>query len=149
MKWLLLVSVALSLVACDSSAVSFGATPTPTCESGLPAFAQQLDPLAREWDDANAVANSTPRSALATQISNLQSVRRRVQDLNTPACGAKMKGHLVSSMDATIDGYIAFLGQKVDTEVNAKFEAAKTEMTAYKAAIFDLQAGPAITATPQ
>ena len=148
MKQLLLLLV-LALTGCGAADFGFvpAVTPTPTCEAGLPAFAQTLDPLAREWDDANKVASSTPRSALSAQIGALQSVRRRVQDIAAPPCGAEMKEHLVKTMNATIDGYIAFLGQKSDPVVNAFFETAKTEMDAYQAASLTAML-PAATAVP-
>lgn len=135
-RWLVFILGVLFLAACEGSPVaSFMATPTPTCEAGLPAFAQQLEPLAREWDDANTVAGSTPRAALATQIASLQAVRRKVEDIPAPVCGTTIKDHLVRSMDASIDGYVAFLGQKPDNEVSAKFSTASTELAAYRNAL--------------
>ena len=146
-KRLVLASILFALAACDASFVSFGATPTPTCEAGLPAFARTLDPLAREWDDANRVAGSTPRAALSVQIGALQSVRRRVQDIVAPTCGASMKDHLIKAMDATIDAYVAFLSQKTDAEVSRYFTTATQEMHAYQAASLAAML-PASTATP-
>ena len=146
-RFLLLVLSVCALAACSTPQIAgIGATPTPTCESGLPAFAKTLDPLAREWDDANALANSTPRASLAVQIGNLQSVRRRVQDVSAPECGATLKQHLIGTMDATIAGYIAFLGQKPDTEVQGHFTTASSEMKAYQESILAVYAPP--TATP-
>jgi hypothetical protein len=144
--WVILGALAALLCACAAPSIGLGPTPTPTCEAGLPAFGKVLDPLAREWDDANALANSTPRNSLPGQIANLQSVRRHVQDIVAPDCGAVMKQHLVSAMDATIEGYIAFLTQKPDADVSAHFATAGVEMKAYQAAIIGLVALP--TATP-
>ena len=128
-RFLLLLMLVPLLVGCGVPGM------TASCESGLPDFAKTLDPLAREWDDANALANSTPRAALAVQIGNLQSVRRRVQDVTAPECGAPMKQHLIGAMDETIQGYIAFLGQKSDSVVQGHFTAASTEMKSYQESI--------------
>lgn len=146
-RFIVLVSALIALAACGVPGLGASATAVPSCEDGLPAFAKMLDPLAREWDDANKVANSTPRAALAVQISNLQSVRRRVQDIPTPTCGESMKGHLVKAMDATINGYIAFLGQKPQTEVQQNFDTATSEMKAYQNAVLNISMN-APTATP-
>lgn len=126
MKRLIVLLALVLLAGCGASDLGFAPAPTsvpptPTCEAGLPAFAQTLDPLAREWDDGNKVAGQTPRSQLAVQIGTLQSVRRHVQDIVAPTCGALMKEHLVQAMDATIDGYVAFLGQKSDAAVSEYF----------------------------
>jgi hypothetical protein len=123
MRLILALLVLYSFAACDAP------------QTGCADYAGAIQPLAREWDDANKVANATPRSALAQQIANLQAVRRKVQDIPTPACGIELQAHLVKAMDATIDGYVAFLGQKGDPTVKAFFDTARTEMDAYQAAV--------------
>lgn len=126
--WLFL----FSLTACGVPGLA-EPTPTPTCVVLSAPFLAEIQPLAREWDDASALAGQTPRSALAQQIESLQAVRRKAQDVQAPDCAAAVKTALVESMEATITGYIAFLGQKPDREVNDSFAQASERMQAFTA----------------
>jgi hypothetical protein len=102
------------------------------CPAGPP-FLGGIQPLAREWDDANVLAGQTPRASLAAQIESLQAVRRKAQDVAAPDCAAAVKRALVESMEATITGYIAFLGKKPNTEVDAAFTTAGQRMQTFTA----------------
>jgi len=130
---------ALILTACVAP---FGAA--PTCAETAGPFITQLQSIAREWDDANKLAGTTPRASLAAQIQNLQAIRRKVQDVQAPECAKKAQTDLIASMDATIEAYLLFLGQKPDTEVTAKFTEANTLMDAFTKDVITLSA----TATP-
>lgn len=109
--------------------------PTPSCVQESVAFVAQVEPLAREWDDANKLADSTPRASLPGQIDKLQAIRRRVQDMQAPDCAFPTRKHLIDAMDNTINGYIAFLGQKPDTAVTVYFTQAGRDMDDYKKAL--------------
>lgn len=136
---------ALFLAACDAPLLS-SPTPTPICIQVAQPFFAQLQSLAREWDDANKLAGQTPRAALAQQIQNLQAIRRKVQDLQPPPCAVTAHQDLAGSMDAAVDAYLAFLGQKPDTEVQAAFQKASTLMDAFTKDIAAMS--PTVMPTP-
>lgn len=124
-------------------------TPTPNCQEQAAPFLSKAESLARVWDDANTLAGQTPRASLSTQIDKLQSIRRDAEDLEAPECAAAVKQHLVNTMDTTIRGFIAFLGQKSDPEVKPLFTIASQEQTAFQQAVQQLKAGtPIPTAEP-
>ena len=133
-KLLKCILLTLLLSAC---AVPFvGATCAEQAKEPLAA----IQSAAREWDDANKVAGQTPRSALAVQIAALQAVRRKVQDVQVPDCANAAKTALVQSMDASIDGYVAFLGQKSDGAVQNAFKLANDKMTLFGQEVIKLSA---------
>lgn len=103
----------------------------PSCPQQAAPFLASVQKLAGEWDDANKLASSTPRMSLPPQVSTLQGLRRRAQDLEAPECAFLVKQRLIDSMDNTINGYIAFLAQKPDSEVNKLFEQAGKSLDAF------------------
>jgi hypothetical protein len=119
------------------------------CGVGQPTCAKQAAPqlvalqgIARAWDDAFAVANSTPSSALSAQIAMLQSTRRKAQGLAMPECASSAKRALVDAMDSTINGFIAFLGKKSESKVKVFFTRANERMKAFGEASALLSATP-------
>lgn len=129
MKRLLIALVLLPLlVACSIPGLA-------SCADQSEEFFNQIEPLARRWDDANKLANQTPRMQLAAQIANLQAIRRDVQDLKPPECSKPAQTALVGTMDATIQGYVDFLAQKPDSVVQVSFQKASSQMDAYIVAL--------------
>jgi hypothetical protein len=118
-----------------------------SCADQSSEFFSKVEPLARRWDDANKLANQTPRMQLAGQIASLQAVRRDVQDLTPPECSKPVQDSLVSAMDSTIQAYVDFLAQKPNTTVQASFTKASEQMAAYTTALM-VAKGYAPTATP-
>ncbi len=96
-------------------------------DQAKPALDKMQD-IAREWDDANALAGQTPRASLAGPIASLQQIRRNAEDIEVPGCAQGVHDSLVGAMDATITGYLDFLGQKGDFVVNASFDRASNKM---------------------
>lgn len=96
--------------------------------NSLDPFLGQIEPLARQWDDANAVAKSAARIALAGPVANLQALRRQVQDVQAPPCAFLAKQRLIDAMDNTINGYMAFMQQKPENTVNQFFDQADHSM---------------------
>ena len=123
--------VLLLLIAGVGGWYAYSTNPAIICRNELPAFLAQTEVVVREWDDAAKVAGQTPRMALAVQIANLQDVRRRTQDIPTPACAQEVKGHLITTMDASIDAYVSFLGQQSESQVAAHFSTANKAMADY------------------
>jgi hypothetical protein len=110
-----------------------------SCAEQSKPFLDQIQPLARKWDDANNLASQTPRMQLAVQIANLQAVRREAQDLKPPECAKPVQDALVGSMDATIQGFLDFMSQKPDTTVQVSFAKANEQMSAFTKALAVVQ----------
>lgn len=142
-RWVFILAFGLLLAACDNPLAA--PSPTPTCAQQVAPALTQIQSVAREWDDANKLAGQTPRASLAQQISTLQAVRRKVQDIAVPDCATAMKQALVASMDASIDAYVAFLGQKPNSTVQDLFKTANDKMTLFGQEAAKLAAAPAPT----
>lgn len=105
--------------------------PTPTTPAPIPCsrhvqeFWRQADSILKQFDDAEKLAKSTARVALTQPIGKLQDTRRQVEQLDAKGCAQVIKGLLVSYMDITIDGYLAFMRQADTSEVSVKFAKAR------------------------
>ncbi len=141
----LIVSVvALILLAgCTGSPLAAAPTPEPSCAEQSAPFISQVQPLVQEWSDAATLAGQTPRVALAPQIDKLQEIRRRAQALQSPACAMPAKQHLVDSMDFSIKGFLAFLGQQPRSD--KLLTQASDNMTAFATDVQHIQAGEPLT----
>jgi hypothetical protein len=138
MKKMLLLAVCLALVGCGPMRVVL-AEPTPTqvpCTRAL--YVEMLGTVIDRWDDANALANNTPRSSLAPQIAALQSINREAEALNVPACAMPTHQHLLDYMSRTVDGYMAFLSQGSDFTVRAYFRQAIEALDLWTAGLAQL-----------
>lgn len=121
---------------------------TQSCAEQSKEFLDQIQPIAREWDDAAKLANQTPRMGLSVQIANLQAIRRKVQDMKPPECAKQVQEKLTESMDATIQGYLDFMTQKPDATVQASFKKANDAMLAFGTAMLQVRTGVSLTPTP-
>lgn len=131
---LLFAFVLLFLAACGSAPLAVtptsqpASTPTLTCTD----HAGPFKTLAKQWDDANTLASQSPRMSLAPQIAELQKIRRDTEALTASECTKGAQTALVQSVDATIEGYLAFLGQQPDTTVQIHFASAQNAMLEYQ-----------------
>lgn len=118
-------AVAQTVVAATVQAREFG-----TCGTKLVLDAKNKihDILAR-WSDADQVANSTARIALAGPVTNLQTIRREFEALSAPPCMKQVMFYYSTSLDSTIQGYIAFMGKSADVVVNGHIETASSYMS--------------------
>lgn len=153
----------LMLVAC-SSAPAAPNTPTspPPTATAIPSatphpcaliavsFLSEVDKLTTEWDDANKLANVTGRIALSGPVTQLQGIRRRLDDLKAPPCALDYRRELGNYMDNTITGYLAFMSQQPEAEVNTDFADAKTRLASATVLLLQVKglATPVPTATP-
>jgi len=138
------------LVGCGAApeAAAPTATPEPSCQQQSSAFLAEIQPLFQEWTDATTLAGSTPRASLSTEIGKLQDIRRRVQAVQAPACAADVRQNLISSMDSSIQAFLAFLGQKPESEYNALFTLATTQLDLFSRNLAHLQANEALEPAP-
>lgn len=148
MRWMSGCFLALILVGCggpsaehltataETQTLQTEQTATATCLAEAKVYADAVEPIATEWDDAMKLAGQTGRGQLAPQIASLQEIKRKADDLSVPTCAAVAHDYLVDSMNANIDGFLAFMSQKPDDEVSEHFKDADTAMSAFK---FELQ----------
>jgi hypothetical protein len=110
----------------------------------------KLNQFATEWDDTLKLASSTSRIALATPVSQLQRIRRDLQAQTWPDCAQTAKGLLVGSMDATIDGNLAFMAQKPDFVADADLKKGSELLASFSQEMLYLSGAtrPAPTSTP-
>lgn len=64
-----------------------------------------------KWSDAEKLASSAPRVALATPVASLQEIKRQTAALNIAPCLDKAKHALVEGMSFRIDAYVSFMQQ--------------------------------------
>lgn len=68
-----------------------------------------LDQVSSRWDDEQKLADNTSRINLPARISELQAIKRDVEDQDWPTCAEEAKNKLLEGMNYTIDGFITFL----------------------------------------
>jgi hypothetical protein len=84
----------------------------------------QLKDIMTRWDDADTIAANTGRIALATPISNLQSIRQETKNLEVPGCLNDARSDFVTAMDSTINGYLTFMREGNNAVVSNYFSVA-------------------------
>lgn len=119
-------------------------TAVATCQDLAAAYIKQVEPLAREWDDAATLADNTPRVSLASQIEKLQDIQRRSEALQAPDCAVTIQQSLIGQMSATNRAFVAFLGQKPQTTVDDLFAIAHEQQAIFKAELPHLKANQPI-----
>lgn len=70
-----------------------------------------LKGIFEKWGDAEKLASSAPRVALATPVASLQEIKRQTAALSIAPCLEKAKTALVDGMSLRIDAYISFMQQ--------------------------------------
>ncbi len=138
--------VALVLAGCGGATATtvaeIPATATiETCRDTTMNYDDTLKPVLAKWDDAVKIVGSTSRVALAPQISALQTIKREADALKPGACVEPTHALILQSMNATIDGYLAFSAQKSDAEVQRFLVGAKLDYDLALTQINDLSRG--------
>lgn len=102
------------------------------------AYAQALkrfDDVVIRFNDANKVAGSTSRIALAQPVATMQAVHREASQLPAPPCLALGKEDLVSGMKDMVDGFLIFMQNpaKLGEELaQIHFKAADPKIVRYR-----------------
>lgn len=117
-------------------------TPTPTAEPLCVDLALEYlltaEDLLDRWDDAVAIADSTGRIALAGPVGELQTIRRELGNLDPPECAATVHNTAVDMMENTIDGFLLFMQQESDSQVNSAFDEAFSAANRHAQAIREI-----------
>lgn len=97
----------------QSGPVSVGRGSSRQPNPGLlgPPEAGAMLALYREWVDAEELARSTPRIALAGPVASLQAFKRQAAELRVPACLDAAHRALARLTAGTADGALAFMSR--------------------------------------
>jgi hypothetical protein len=88
------------------------AIPVPTSEScnvKAEEFINDIKAIAERWDDALALANSTPRDSLSPIIADLQEIKRDTNALESEECVKVLQNSLIQHMESIIDLFVLSL----------------------------------------
>jgi len=77
-----------------------------------------LQQYTQEWDDTTTLASNSPRMSLAGPVSQLQRIRRELQGQKWPECARRAQSTFVLAMDAEIEVFTDFMGQRSSGAVN-------------------------------
>jgi hypothetical protein len=120
-------------------------TPVPTAESCYhqsEKYRSEVTNLIKEWDDAETVAGSTSRIALSPAVSELQRIRREVDNLELPDCAEYAQYYLVTYMDTVIEAYLLFMADAPDYSVSDKFEEADSQLEQFSQEFSNMKSTP-------
>lgn len=121
------------LIATQPEALPASTTaPDDPCSSErLPTTVKELNDLMREFDEASQAISSTPAGQLQEVISNLQRIRRDVEDSQIPTCLGTLKTHQLNHMNLVIQTLIAFVAGASQDELDKGLEEARKEHDLY------------------
>lgn len=154
-RWM--IALVLVLAACGgaepTAPVASNPTPQPTatpdCKTTATTYKSAVSNLLIEWDDSVKLADKTARINLTPQIESLQAIRRRFNEIARPDCADVAHQHLMTSLESTIDGYLAFLADESTSTTMEYFSTSAYEMKLYENAIDSAIAGvPFVEPTP-
>ncbi len=128
----------VAVIAVVAGLYFYGKANDPCGRAALQKYNEAVGEVAQRFDDANALANQTPRMSLAPQIAAIQDVRRDTQAIKPPPCAAHAHEELVAAMDSVIDGYTAFLSQKSDSVVSGYFDDYDRHFNAWQSELTEL-----------
>lgn len=84
----------------------------------------KLEGLMEKHLDLSTLASSTSRIALTVPVTQLQDLRRDIQDVPHPTCMQPAFDDLDKAMDFEISAYLGFMAQDPDTSVEVKMQTA-------------------------
>jgi len=153
MRHLLAGLVVVLLAGCGGAPITVAEPPPPSptveaCKNAAMNYDDALKPILARWDDALKITESTARIALAAQISTLQEIKREAEALTPGDCVLPTHTLITQSMNATIDGYLAFSGKKSEDEVQRYLVGAKLDYDLALAQINDLSRGLEVASVP-
>lgn len=72
---------------------------------------KKLKAVVEVWGDNVQLAGQTSRIALSNIVSKLQDDKRKLEQIQTTPCITFAQAYLYASMDSTIEGFLAFMGE--------------------------------------
>lgn len=132
-KRFFIVGSSSGIVLCSIVALLFmGLGSGSRCKvDGQPAY-KLFQSYEDRWSDAVALANNTSRMALAQPISDMQSIKRDVENTSWEKCSQPAANLLTQAMEKKIDGFILFLdSDSPESSIQNDFESSSTLMFDY------------------
>jgi hypothetical protein len=130
MKGLVVVIAVLGLVAAILMVTLTGGNDSAEADECSREDAQTvvgvMAPLVDDFKDALRRGDSTPRMSLSPIIGDMQRIHRDLQRAELPECGEELRSTYLRAFNAAIDGFLSFLGQESDSQVNRQIERAMT-----------------------
>jgi hypothetical protein len=98
---------------------------------GQPAY-KLFQSFDSKWSDSLELAHNTSRMSLSQPISDLQSIKREVEETEWGQCSQSAATLLAKAMDEKIDGFVKFLDpDSSESSINADFESSEELMQSY------------------
>ncbi|GAB3298288.1 hypothetical protein [Pseudidiomarina andamanensis] len=72
----------------------------------------EIKKIEQRWLDGTQLAGATARVALSSQVANLQSIKRDLDEVVVGKCLEEAKANLGESMEMTIKGFLEFMGDR-------------------------------------
>lgn len=85
-----------------------------------------VEPVVTEWMDTFKLASDSPRMSLSPVVSQLQSIRRKMAEIEPGECMAATHDMVTRSMDEAIEGFLSFLATGANPVANEHFENSAT-----------------------
>ena len=126
------------IAAQSNGLITSTASDDPCAPQNLPTTVQPLNDLMREFDSTSQAVSKTPAQQLPGIISNLQRIRRNVEDTQIPVCLGALKTHQLNHMNLMIQTLIAFVAGASKEELDAGLENARREHDLYSLEIVRL-----------
>ena len=117
-----------------TSTATITTTPDPCAPENIQAEVEKVHKLMREFDDASLLAPDIPREMLYPVISDLQRVRRDVEDLQVPSCLVTLQQYQLAHMNTVINVMVYLLRTGPDANpevVNQSIAQAKQQHDQY------------------
>ena len=103
----------------------------------------------REFDDAALLASNTPLEQLNPTISDLQRIRRDVEDLRVPACLTTLKQYQLAHMNTVINTMLGFLSGTDTETLNQGIALARQQHDQYTLELANLLGVTVVAAPPE
>ena len=124
-------------------------TPDPCAPENISTEIEKVHRLMREFDDAALLASNTPLEQLNPTISDLQRIRRDVEDLRVPACLTTLKQYQLAHMNTVINTMLGFLSGTDTETLNQGIALARQQHDQYTLELANLLGVTVVAAPPE
>jgi len=130
------------------SSATVTSTPDACAPGQIEAEVKKVQRHMREFDDASALASSTPREQLSGSIADLQRIRREAEDEIVPPCLTNLQKYQVDHMNSVINTLIAFMGGADQQSLDQGISIARQQHDQYLLELARLLGLTVVPATP-
>jgi len=127
---------------------SITSTPDPCAAANLPDTIKPVNDLMREFDDASQLGSNVTKEQAPQVVSEMQRIRRNVEDIKVPSCLDVLKEHELAHMNSVIDTMLGFISGADGNTINQSLVKARNEHDQYTLELARLLAYPTKNSTP-